>query len=379
MANRRVRLSFPGLILHNVGTRPVRTVLTATAVALGITAVVALGVLTFSLRETAVSILRTGRADFTVAQKGVSDVLYSSINEDDLATLRSQPGVGATVGVLVNTATLGPDRPFFLEIGIPPDQQADFGVTVVDGRSYTADAPDEIMLGVGAARDLGKGVGDQLTVEERTFRVVGLYTTGVDIGDAGAMFPLTTLQEWQRKPGIVTVAFVQARPGADIDQVRAGIEHAMPQFATVRSESEFGRVDRNLVLINAANIGGSILALIIGATGVMNTSLLSFFERIREFGVLRAVGWSRRRVLSLVLGEAFVVSLLGAAVGVVVGVALVKALQRLPDLRGVFDPRFTADIFGRALLFAVAMTFLGALYPALRAARISPLRALRRE
>lgn len=98
------------------------------------------------------------------------------------------------------------------------------------------------------------------------------------------MMPLRPLQARERKPGALTLAFVRVDPSADIESLRAAIEDESPQLATVRTESDFGRVDRNLALLNAANFGGSILALLIGAVGVMNTSLLSFFERTREFG-----------------------------------------------------------------------------------------------
>jgi putative ABC transport system permease protein len=277
------------------------------------------------------------------------------------------------------TTRLDADHPFFLEIGIEPEAEPEYGVTVVGGRSYTRTATDEIMLGYLAARGLGLHVGDRMKIEERTFRIVGLYSTGVDIGDFGAMLPLVEAQAWHRRPDIVTLAFVRAQPGTDIKRLRSVIEREHPQLATVRSESEFGRVDRNLVLISAANVGGSALALFFGAAVVMNTSLLSFFERIREFGVLRAIGWSSWRILLLVLGEALVVSLVGAAVGLGAGAALVAALSRLDELRGVFHPSFTTEIFGRALAFAFGMALLGSLYPALRAARLSPLKAMRRE
>lgn len=372
-------MPFIGLIVHNVRTRTFRAAVTAAAVAIGITAVVALGVLTFSLRETAVSILRTGKADFSIAQKGVSDILYSSVDQTEVAKLRRRPEIESAVGVLVATAKIDAEHPFFIEIGIPNDQLAEFGVTVVEGRPFVATAPDEMMLGYRAAREFGVRVGDTFKVEERRFKVVGLYSTGVVFGDLGGMYPLASLQEWHRKPGVVTLAFVRAKPRTNLGTLRKSIEEATPQFATVQSETEYGRVDRNLVLISAANIGGSLLALFIGATGVMNTSLLSFYERIREFGVLRAIGWSRRRVLVLVLGEALLVSFIGAVIGIAGGFLAVRGLTRVPDLVGVFDPTYNAWIFQRALLFAGGMAFLGALYPAYKAARLVPLEALRRE
>ena len=236
-----------------------------------------------------------------------------------------------------------------------------------------------MMLGWRAAMDLGVDVGDRFAVEERTFRVVGIFSTDNVIGDRGGMFPIVPLQAWHTLPGVYTLGFVRVEPGASVEAVRNAVERANPRLATIRSESDFGRVDRNLVLITAANVGGSILALFIGATGVMNTSLLSFYERIREFGLLRGTGWTRRRVFGLVLGEALLVSVVGAGLGIGVGIAAVVGLTHVSSLVGVFHPAYHASIFGRALGFAFAMAVLGALYPAVQAARLAPRVALQHE
>ena len=126
-------MSFLALVLHNVGTRRFRAAVTALAVGIGVTTVLALGVLTSSLRETAVAVLQTGKADFTIAQKGVSDVLYSSIDESTLTKLRADRDVASVVGALVTTTKLDADHPFLLEVGLPPSDQTPYGVTIVAG------------------------------------------------------------------------------------------------------------------------------------------------------------------------------------------------------------------------------------------------------
>lgn len=359
--------------------RKARSILTGSAVAIGILTIVALGVLTSSLRHTALSVLRIGRADFSVAQEGVSDLLYSAVDTTDLQHVQSLPEVESAIGVLVAVAKLDSDHPLFLKIGVPPESLGEFGVNVVDGRAYSPQSTNEIMIGYRAASDLGLHPGDTIKIEDNVYNITGIFSTGQVFGDSASMLPLTTLQAEERKPGSVTLLFVRIKPGSDIDTVRQQIEADLPQLATVRTQSDFGRVDRNLILINAANLGGSILALTIGAVGVMNTTLLSFFERTREFGVLRAMGWSRSRVLALVLGEAAMVCLIGAMVGVALGFIAVRLLARLPDLVGIFTPTFTAGVFWRALGFAALMALLGALYPAARAARREPLEAMRHE
>jgi putative ABC transport system permease protein len=372
-------MSFFVLIFRNVFTRKVRSSLTGVAVAIAIMTVFALGVLTFSLRQTAISILHTGSADFTVGQKGVSDVLYSSLDEEQMARVASYEGVESVVGVLIAVVELDKEHPFFLELGIQPEQMEKFGVTTVEGAKFGPTPADEIMLGYRAARDFGKKVGDEFVIEDNTFRVVGIFQMGEVFGDSASMLPLVTLQAMERKPGNVTLIFVRVKEGVDIDTLRAQIERDNPEMATVRTESEFGRIDRNLELISAANVGASILALAIGAIGVMNTTMMSVFERTREFGVLRAVGWSRLRILSLVMGEAVLIALAGAAVGLGAGFVAIKLIERAPELVGVFQPDYPGDVFGRALGIAIGMAFIGALYPALRAAALKPLEALRHE
>lgn len=372
-------MPFYVLVLRNVLTRKVRSSLTAVAVAIAIMTVFALGVLTFSLRQTAISILETGHADFTVGQKGVSDLLYSSIDEGELDILRSYDGIESVTGVLIAVVELDKERPFFLELGMEPQQTDEFGVRVVSGRVFEADATNEIMLGYRAARDLGKEVGDSFAIESDTYTVVGIFSTGQVFGDSASMIPLRRLQAGERKPGVVSLAFVRVKPGTNIDLLRAQIDEDNPQLATVRTESEFGRIDRNLKLISAANVGASILALIVGAIGVMNTTTMSVFERTREFGVLRAIGWSRRRVLALVMSEAVVISLGGAAAGLAVGYVAIQALREVPELVGVFQPDYPLGVFGRSLTIAIGMALVGALYPAVRAALLAPMEALRHE
>lgn len=372
-------MTFVGLIVHNLGTRRFRTALTAVAVAIAVTAVVTLDVVTHSLESSAAEVLSLGDADFIVAQKSVADVLTSTVTEDQVSGITHAPGVKSAVGVLVSAIKLNATNPLFLQIGVSPSQLSTFGVHVVAGHPYGAHAAHEIMLGWQAAQNLHKRVGNTLKVGRLTYRIVGIYSINQTFGNTASMFPLTTLQANTRKPGTVTLAAVKVRPGTSIQAVENRIDLDDPSLTTVRLASQFGRVDRNLAFLDAAQTGAQIIALTIGVIIVMNTMLLSFIERIREFGVLRAIGWSRVRLLALVMGEALFISLLGAAVGVGLSFALTTALERLSSLRGVLDAQFSTGVFWTALYTAVVIGVLAALYPSLRAALLRPGVALRRE
>lgn len=372
-------MSFLQLCLLNVATRKTRAALTGVAIAISIAMVMTMGVLTHSLRETAINILRTGEADFSIAQRGLSDVLYSAVDEEDVAAIDRYDGVASTIGVLVAPWKLDSDHPFFLRIGLQPEQLEPFGVEILLGRPFTAAAENEIMLGYRAARELKKSIGDTIELESVTYTIVGVYSTGQVFGDSASMLPLAHLQGVQRKPGVVTLVLVRVEPGTDIDPLRDRIEKDRPELATVRTQSDFGRVDRNLKLISAANTGVSALALVIGAVSVMNTMMLTVFERTREFGVLRAIGWARLRVLTAVLSEAMIVTFASAAVGIGLGFLAVRLLEDAPDLVGLFDPIYPGAVFARALAIAFGTAFIGAIYPAARAALLVPLQAIRHE
>lgn len=281
--------------------------------------------------------------------------------------------------MLVGTTRLDADNPLFIEIGINPDELAAFGVTVVSGGPFGATAPDQVMLGWRAANNLGKHVGDSLVIEQVTYRVVGIYSTGQALGDAGAMFPLPTFQAAQRQPSELTLVFVRVRTGADVAALRARIELDNPQLVTVWTASDFGRADRSLSLINAADRGSAILAILVGAVIVMTTMTMTFIERTREFGVLAAVGWSRLRIIGMVIAEALCIGLIGAAGGVALSFAATQVIGQLPSLVGILHPEYTSGAFWRALYTAGGMSLLGGAYPAARAARLSPLEALRHE
>jgi putative ABC transport system permease protein len=369
-------VSFFDLILRNLWSKKARSIGLAFAVAIAVMAVVTLAVTSSGLEQSAAAIISVGKADFTVAQKGASDTLLSTIDVRELRRLQHTRGVASAIGVLVETERLNAENPVFIEIGINPGDLARFGVKILAGHPYAATAAHEVMLGWTAAANFGLHVGDRFNANGTSNVVTGIYSTGNAFGDAGAMFPLPAIQGYNRVPGIVTLAFVKVTPGASVAAVAARIDYGQPELTTIRTASQFGRADQNLVYLQAAVNGSTVLAILIGAVIVGNTMLLSLFERTREFGLLRAVGWTRRRTVGLLLGESLLLALVGAASGVGLSFAVTAVLSRLPALEGVLHPNFTEGAFWRALFTALVMTLIGALYPTTRAALLSPLKAL---
>ncbi|HLJ09355.1 MAG TPA: FtsX-like permease family protein [Acidimicrobiia bacterium] len=362
--------------LRNLRAKKGRSLGLAAAVAFAVMTVVTLAVTSSGLEQSAAAVISIGKADFTVAQKDAPNLLASTIDAGERARILSTPGVESAVGVLVETERINANNPVFIEIGIAPGDLARFGVNIVAGRPYQATARSQCMLGWRAASNLGLHVGSKFSANGTVNTVTGLYSTGNSFGDDAAMFPLPAVQGYNRVPGIVTMVFVKVHHGYSESGVEHSIAYRLPELTTIRTATQFGRADRDLVYLQAAVTGSTILAVIIGAVIVGNTMLLSVFERTRELGLLRAVGWTRRRIVGLILLEALALALLGACVGVGLSFAVTGILEHVPRLSGVLHTDFTPTAFWRALYTALGMTLLGCLYPAIRAAFLVPLKAL---
>ncbi len=371
-------MSFLTLIVKNLFRQPARTGLTVLGISIGITTVVALGVIADGLKNTAGEIIRTGDADFMVAQKGAADLSFSSITEEQWQDVAAVPGVERATGVLIYIKRVG-DIPYFATFGIEPQQLAQTPLTVLEGRRLAPGATDEIMLGHQAASTLGVGTGDTLAIGDRTFTVVGTYQTGSVWQDNGAYAPLATVQQLAGRQGTVTVVYVTVQRGNDPDEVAARIEQQFPQLVTIQTAEDYGKVDQGMQIIDAANLAISLLAVGIGAIGVMNTMVMSVFERTREIGILRAVGWRGSRILRLIIGESLVLCVIAAIIGTALGVLATRAVLLVEAIRGLLEPAYSTGIFVRALVVAVVVALVGAAYPAFRAVRLTPMEALRYE
>jgi len=122
-----------------------------------------------------------------------------------------------------------------------------------------------------------------------------------------------------------------------------------------------------------------LLTVVVGGIVMTNAMLISVFERTQEIGVLRALGWKRRRVVRMIFVEALALSLLSALVGIGLGVGLNYLFMLIPGFGAFLTPAYTPALFGRVLGLAVTLGVIGSLYPAWRAAGLRPIEALRYE
>lgn len=369
-------MSFAALVLRNLLRQPVRTLLTALGISIGITTVVALGAITSGLKGTMGDLVRGGGADFMVAQAGASDLSFSAVSESDLRALAARGDVARATGVLIELADVG-SNPYFMVFGYDPDDLPGEGLRLTAGTLPRG--ADDVLLGAGAADELGAAVGGEVVLDRHTFRVSGIYLGTDTLRDGAAIAPLETVRALASRPEVVTAVFVRAAAGADPEAVAAAIERDLPHLAAIADVEDYAEVDQGVEIMDALTLAISVLAVGIGAIGVMNTMIMSVFERTRELGVLRAVGWRGARIIRLIVSESVVLCALAAVAGVAAGVAASRAVLLIPSVSALLEPAYPPEIFVRALVVGIAVALAGAVYPALRAVRLSPMEALRYE
>jgi putative ABC transport system permease protein len=355
--------------------RAVRTALTSAGVAIGVALIVALLSIAAGVRRTAGDLIHVGRSDFGVFQSGASDLTKSLLPESLDAKLRATPGITNVSAIFLRVSRVE-NRDAFLVFGMRPDEFASRRFVIVAGRRAKG---NEAMVGDEAASSLHVGPGDLLHVDKRTYRIAGLYHSGNHFEDIGAALPLAAVQKLAQRPGEVTTFGITIQLGRRPADVAKAVEHRFPGVTAVTEPGQVVKVDTSSRLIINAGWIFSLLALIVGGIGVTNTMAMSVFERVHEIGIMRAVGWPGRRIAALIVSEAIGIGLIALAAGLAAGYGAAELFVRRGNLSQLATPDFTASVFLWGLAFALGVAVLGALYPAWRAVRLTPIEALRRE
>jgi putative ABC transport system permease protein len=356
-------VTWPALIWRNLLRRAARTLLTAVGVGLGVALIVALLAIISGVHRTAGDLMRVGRADFGLFQGDASDFPRSLLPESLANTIGREPGVAAVAKIKL--LVVGG----MLVFGLDPREFAYRRLVVVGG----ARAP--IMAGDRS----GKRLGEVIRLGGRAFTVAGIYHSGDRFEDLGLVLPLRTVEALALRPGEITSIGVTAKLGYNAKALARRLEERYPGVAAITEPGQAIKVDASTRLITSMGWVISLLALIVGGIAVMNTMAMSVFERTREIGILRAVGWSSRRVGSMILSETLCICLLALGVGCALGVLGAELFVRRSTLSGFITPGYTASTFAWGLAFALGVGLIGALYPTWRAVRLAPVEALRHE
>ncbi len=214
--------------------------------------------------------------------------------------------------------------------------------------------------------------------ETRTFRIRGIF----DPPSGGSPFgPVTISAEaWDAEvPRPKNLySFVKMTGGAT-DANQANLDEALADFPNAKAQDRETFIDNQIgALSSILNILYVLLALsiVVSLFGIINTLVLTVFERTREIGMLRAIGMTRRQVRRMIRHESVITALIGAALGIILGIVLAALLIARVDFIEFTFPTTQVVIFAVA---AIVVGILAAIFPARRASKLNPLEALHYE
>jgi len=365
------------MVIKNLLRRKGRTTLTIIGISVGVASIIALGTLAQGLDAGYTSMLTGSKADLIVSQPDTIDIAYSSVDDGIAQDLLSMPEVEATSGML-QAFVPAEKSPYFFVFGYPSDSFVLSRFNIIQGTNLqdaTGVRGKPVLIGATAADLMDKQVGDSLRLTESTFRIVGIYETGDAFEDSGAVLPLDQAQIVLGKPRQVSLVYIQLKDLALQQRLIDRVTRQWPDLA-ISTSHEFADKQMMGDMMNGFVWAIAGLAILIGGIGMANAQLMAVFERTREIGVLRAVGWSRSRVLLLILSESLVVALAGGLIGILLGWALLMASSSVVSIFGANPSQIAPETLVQALTTVMILGVVGGLYPAWRASRLAPLEAL---
>ncbi|MBR4397162.1 MAG: ABC transporter permease [Methanobrevibacter sp.] len=369
-------MSFLKFILKNPFRRRTSAILAIVGIAIGIIVIVALGGITNGLVDTFEETIHAGGADFQISGKETGDSAYgtNTIDANWTEKIANVSGVDEAYPIYVVLTSVGDDYMNTL-IGIDPNGTTLADISMKEGRIFE-DGKNEAILGEIYANDNNYSVGDNIKIDHEDFEIVGIFESG-DSNMAGGVFTsISKVGELMDDEDSISNIYVKVEKGVDAQEVADRIDDKYgDNITTITSVMEMEQMADMLGMLKASTWAISLLAIVVGGLGIINTMLMSVFERTREIGVLKAVGWSNKKILTMIVGESLVITIVSAIVGSVIGFLACTLLCPQIGIR----PLFTPDIFIQAFGIAIIVGIIGGLYPAIKAVKLPPTEALRYE
>jgi len=404
--------------LQSLSGNKLRSALTVLGIVIGVAAVIAmLGIgrgaqasITANITQNGTNLLYV-RPGAAVAAGGVKTAQGSgaSLTLDDATALQTVAGVAAVApevdgraqvvyqGVNANTSLVGTTPDYAIARNAQVDQGDFISAAQVTGRSLVT------VLGASVATNLfgdaGSAIGQTIRVSGVPVKVIGVLVakggSGFGNQDDEMIVPITTAQTrlvGARRFGAstsVNTINVQVASAGQIDQVSADISEVLRERHNVLAGAEDFTVQNQADILSTLTgvtntltlfLGGIAgISLVVGGIGVMNIMLVSVTERTREIGIRKAVGARKSDILTQFLVESAALSLLGGLLGIVLGMGIAASMGRVQLGGNAIKPVVGLDSVLLATLFSAAIGLFFGIYPAMRAASLAPVEALRYE
>ena len=391
------------LSLKNLRHRKLRSWLTVLGVVIGVSLIVSLIFLGEGLKSTVLRQLKMFGTDLIFVFPGEESNPFLGmlsgleLRDKDVDVIEGVPGVDMVLPM--NTKSMkvkfeGEEESVNLSGSPWYELRAVYGESqgffIEKGKWPARDSASEVVLGALIAEDRFKQVirpGDELVIGNKKMRVTGIFNKSGDSGaDTMIYMSMEKFKQLTGKTTGVEQMVVKTKSGYDVELVAHNIKYGLKkergaeEFAVLTLENTAEIVGDILGIIQIILASIAVVALLVGGVGIMNTMYTAILERTREIGVMKAIGGSYKKIMTLFLIESGMVGLIGGTIGLFLGISFAKLVEIIAAGQGfqfleVFiDPVTVLLILTFTFIFGMTAGFL----PANKAAKMNPSEALRK-
>lgn len=377
------------IIEKNIRGNLLRTFLTVLGIAIGVSAVVGLLSISLGMGEYVterVSRFGQNMIMITPGAGGMASVAFNIFSEGELSVIENTVGVTRAIPRYTDTVSAKyKNKNFDVRIvGISGNNLAYIieqeTMSLSQGSAFSAGK--NLILGRNTWRDLDKpGIGQSLYLKGEKFKIVGIATpSGQPFVDAGVFLPIEEAwvlagvdEEYSLITAYVTDPSVAGRIKQRLKNYRGNED-----FQVMTSEQLLEQAQTILSMVNGFLLAITSVSLIVGILGIANTMFVSITERVKQIGVMKTLGATNNRILSMILQESAVLGLFGGIAGCILGVILGNAVALVASFYDVTLYVLVPPwVFAVVIFSTVVLGTLSGFIPAYQASKLDPVEALK--
>jgi putative ABC transport system permease protein len=314
--------------------------------------------------------------DIVIVAEAVPNQLSSDLNESLGKKVAELPGVRHVSSGLIDVISF---HSFYTivqgwELGNPAYN--DFEMQ--SGRLFQPGDTKKALVGYNVALKLKKKVGESISVKGEEFQIIGIFRSFSVYDNDSIIVMLPDLQSLLGRKHSVTGFSVVLQEGASAKEVSEAI-NGLHEGLLAMPTAEYISESSHMRVIAAMAFFTSAIALAIGVINVANTMAMSVVERTREIGIFRAIGWTRWRIVKMILLEALIISIIGGIVGMILAQIVYSLSANLPQVGGFITGYIAPSVFLKGGLLAIIVGLIGGAWPSIRAASLLPTEAIYHE
>jgi putative ABC transport system permease protein len=379
-------------VLRNMWRRKARTFLTVFGIVVGIFALTVLGALSARLNQQVKGAEVWFTSKITVVPGG-SSLFWGSDGYLELSKvdeIEAVPGVKSAVagfGLLLSSESSGFGAPELIA-GADLSRADDLLnlLEIGEGRILQEGDEGKVVLGSTLAEKFEVGIGDTVELRGKDFELVGIYEPTLSAPDSFAFVSFDdalnlfrAINPYFQVEDIAATIDVIPEEGVDANELAARIDESVDGIKVISPEEAKKQISQFSLIFNAILLGIGFIALIVGGLSIINTMIMSVSERTQEIGLKKAIGAETGSVLSEYLLESALIGFFGGLIGMLLGLLAVYLLNNATASNQVTVFTITTTVVVGPVVFATVLGTAAGLFPALRAARLKPIDALKED